>query len=687
MARWHATDGGAVVGLRWARSLGSAALLTMAGDAAAVRLWRLDDVAPALETDAAAATGSGAGASGPAVGCAALLAVAASPHKDRLLVAEVLRPVGSEGSALCGAVLLAGDQHGALMAFWLPPELAAAATRRPAPCGVHAVADAPLPRRLAPVLLLRGELGPAPVTSLRCTAASRGVGSFVAVGRDGVLARYRCHLAPTAAESDSAAQVGSAGAELEASDSGGSGALRLECLERRSRLGVPSPEVVVDLPTLGQPPIQSLPPQALDASGATRPSAAPMGPAVGPASTTGPVGSGLGGAAQGSSHQAGPVAGVLVGGYHGPDFLLAQLSPDPLDVLRVAGSGGWRRPHALAAWPVARAAGGGPGGFGFAFAHVGDAPGHGEGGPVAAGVHVMVRRSASRTRVPGAAARLSAGTQALADPAAAASAGRSGSLAGVLGPLPSSLQPAHHGRELLCCVALRPPGPAGRPGEARAHPLVLVSGSEDGSLRRVTAVPAASAAYAGGGLGASAHYAPVFQVRGTESGSCCAWRAAPRAANTPAAAEQVVCGPHGPQDATLVGEHAAGTAVRCLAACALPPHLAAQLAMHGPGHDVQAGPDADGGPLTSDSSVQLLVSAGAKEVLMAWLLQLTAPGPFPTGQPPASRAAAAIEDEPPGAAMPTPAVSSRWLSTLPPRQGLRPRAVHAGELLGGSGDR
>ncbi|GIL97389.1 hypothetical protein Vretimale_3041, partial [Volvox reticuliferus] len=157
------------------------------------------------------------------------------------------------------------------------------------------------------------------------------------------------------------------------------------------------------------------------------------------------------------------------------------------------------------------------------------------------------------------------------------------------------------------------------------------------------------------------------------------------------------------RDGAVVGEHAAGTAVRCLAACPLDAAQADLLgldrrALGGCRTGVNA---ADVLPYTP----YLVLSAGAKEVLMAWLVCLQVggnqpatsasdghqglaaqdPGPTPppncqgvdSGLRPQSAAAKADADME-GAQVEL-EVSSRWLSTRVPRQGLRPRSLRVSQ--------
>jgi hypothetical protein len=177
-----------------------------------------------------------------------------------------------------------------------------------------------------------------------------------------------------------------------------------------------------------------------------------------------------------------------------------------------------------------------------------------------------------------------------------------------------TLQPPHHGKEVhaAACLLLD----HGR--------VAAVTASEDGTVRSY--IPGYEIVH---------HMWLRFllcgRVHPSVSAPCClrrcrVVRACPARPNASASCR---AGAHAPEQ-LLVGEHAAGTAVRCLAVVALPA--------------LQRGPNA-----RAAAGVQrrwLAVSAGAKQAHMAWMLQAT-----------------------PGAPL-----EARWLSTLPPpKGGLRPK--------------
>ncbi|GIL97391.1 hypothetical protein Vretimale_2818, partial [Volvox reticuliferus] len=143
LCSWRATDTGAVISAWWVAALGPSVLLTAAGNTPVIKLWRLPSsgsghihgagatiptttaVTPARGSvlgPSAAATAVGAAAAvaahGPAaegtVTTATLAAIVRSPLRGRLLVADV-----------CPSqrVIMAGDQYGNLLAFWVPPDV------------------------------------------------------------------------------------------------------------------------------------------------------------------------------------------------------------------------------------------------------------------------------------------------------------------------------------------------------------------------------------------------------------------------------------------------------------------------------------------------------------------------------------------------------------------------------------
>lgn len=233
-------------------------------------------------------------------------------------------------------------------------------------------------------------------------------------------------------------------------------------------------------------------------------------------------------------------------------------------------------------------------------------------------------------------------------------------------PLPRALHVQHHGREVLCALllpgrvpppaAIAPAGPQEPLGTCALGgvvvvvppPLVVLTGAEDGSLRTVIAVPANS----GGGAGSA--------QPGGWYGLCFT-------------------------SGAMAGEHAAGTAVRCLAAVPLGRAAAAALGFaEGPG----AVPHGGG------AVPYLVVSAGVKEVLMAWLVcvghqQERQPEEQDKGsedQGPGSSHAAGRQGSAEATAGGAVHSGCQWLSTRPPPKGLRPRSVEdARQVL--SGDR
>ncbi len=228
-------------------------------------------------------------------------------------------------------------------------------------------------------------------------------------------------------------------------------------------------------------------------------------------------------------------------------------------------------------------------------------------------------------------------------------------------PLPRSLHVPHHGREVLCALLLpgRAPPPAAtapaaareRPGTSGSRggmvvvppPLVVLTGAEDGSLRTVTAAPAPN----GAGSGA-----------------------------VPPGGRYGLCFSSG----AVAGEHAAGTAVRCLAAAPLGRAAAAAL---GFAEGTESGPD--GGVAVP----YLVVSAGVKEVLMAWLVcvgHLQQQQPQQQDKGLEGLGAAGREGSAEASSGAAVRSGCQWLSTRPPPKGLRPRSVEdARQVL--SGDR
>ncbi|KXZ43022.1 hypothetical protein GPECTOR_106g116 [Gonium pectorale] len=338
LCSWRATGTGAVIGAWWAEALGPGVLLTVGGDAPAVRLWRLPPPPqPQPQPPGTQVTH----------GSPRLLAVARSPLRGRLLVADVC-PVRR--------ALLAGDQHGNLLAFAFPRDawdaVAAAAGEDPAAAAATAAtappasAEGPSPHELPCVASSHGALGPAAASWVRLQPGA-GPGVFCVAGRDGLMAtyRYRYH---TPHDTDAAA-----GAATGAGNGGGAArAGVLECLGSSSRTGVASIEAVLHWP----PP----PPHAASAS-----------------STSASASAGC----------------TLVAGFRGPELLLVGLSPDPAELLRLPGCGGWRRTHALAVegpdhLTFAHVEGGGGGGGGS-----GNSGGGGNGSRSGGSIVVVARRS------------------------------------------------------------------------------------------------------------------------------------------------------------------------------------------------------------------------------------------------------------------------------------------------------
>ncbi|KAG2496850.1 hypothetical protein HYH03_005254 [Edaphochlamys debaryana] len=605
-ARWRATAAGSVIGAWWTRALGRRVLLTVGGDAPAVRLWRLPPPPPPSPSSAEAREAS----EEPAA--ATLAATARSPLKGRLLVADV-----------CGdpyRVLLAGDQYGNLMAFWAPPAAWDALTGDGAPGGgggelAAAAAAAP---ELVCVAVFRAALGSAAASWVAAAAPSADAGGrFVAAGRDGILARYRCCAASATA---AAASVDTPAEDDEAALSAGlvHCPVRLECTGTVGRTGVSSIEMAVDASAAPSPANRS-------ASG----------------NSTGGGGGG---------------SGTVVAGFHGSEFLAVSLSPDPSELLRVPSSGGWRRPHAVALCGGGGGGGGsaGGGGGGVIFAYVGD-------GGAAASVHV-VRRLAEAPppplplSMPQAQPTRGAGARQVATGEAGAEPGARDASSALL-TLPRSLLAGHHGREVLCVLVLppSPPPPPPQPSAAAAAApqpplqLVILTGAEDGSIRRLTAMPVAA--------DTCSRTAPARAVR-QQYGLLFA-------------------------DGAPVGEHAAGTAVRCLVAAP----LAGARQAHDLGLDLGPSPGScsvaagsESGSTAGVAAAYLVFSAGAKEVLMAWLVTVRqAPvrheSPVVRQQPLAACNDGESGQGPQASGPGAPAVEARWVSTRhPPRAGLRPRA-------------
>lgn len=747
LASWRATRTGAVIAAWWMRALGRHVVATVGGDAAAVRLWRLP--APGVSLDSRS---SGA-EDGPGGSCSVrrllapmLAAVAQSPLPGRLLVADVcslqlLEPRAGSSSACSSrdaGVLLAGDQHGNLVAFLIPPPVwqqltttsstvavppAAVHPEQPTAVGISAVPEGiggcaavgslssaqaqQEPVQLPVLAVFRGALGPAAASWVHAQAPAPGtdsLGDFVAAGREGVLVRLRVCRTTTGLTATAAAAVAAAGAGAQqqvqdgapvpasdvtaafaashnrasSSDSGGNSyGVGIECLGSQSRTAVASIELVWERANSVSPPATG----ALPASPAGG-SGSPAPPSNGDADLAAAVPlSGLG-----SGGGGGPDAMTLVAGFHGSDFLLVGLCPDPLQLLRVPSCGGWRRTHALhlaiSATSAASAAQQQQGeagiagtGVGLAFAYV-----------VSDGsIKVLQKGTPPQQLAPAISA------PPLASKSAASSSGLA-PLVSVRQPLPRSLHVGHHGREVLCSCILTPAqlpaiaaeaqlssdhadsgAAAALPPVTVPQPLVLLTGAEDGSIRRVTAMPCSRHSCAGGtstGPGSSVdcdrRYALCFE------------------------------------DGAVVGEHAAGTAVRCLEACSLPPNAAAALGVavgSGAGRRAAASADAKGSSSSSSprddaddscssSQAYLVVSAGVKEVMMAWLVCLE--GVQPQQQP---QQHASEEQERPQPQQAQAAgndaglrVWSRWLSTQPPRQGLRPKSLRVAQPAP-SGDR
>ncbi len=359
VASWRATGAGSVIGAWWVRALGPGVLLSVGGDAAAVRLWALPGLDDPPHQGAAPSppcppsTGEGflqGGAErrgqqeeGQGEGNRPrLVAVARSPLRGRLLVGDVCWAHG---------VLLAGDQQGNVLGFALPQAVREQLSARQGRCGGGgggggARAGEAGPRRgeevgaaheeqfLTCFAVFREALGPAPASWVRVAGPGSQLGTvgagaaapsvFTVAGRDGVIVQYRC-----TASSSSSSGSGSAGdlvhGNTAAAGTAGAACPQLVCISLQSRTGVAAIEFAdAPQPHLGHndaSPSVSARPGHSNGTGATTPTASTAAPTA-------------------SSDS------LLVAGFRGSDFLLYS-GAHGAELMRVPGCGGWRRTHAL----------------------------------------------------------------------------------------------------------------------------------------------------------------------------------------------------------------------------------------------------------------------------------------------------------------------------------------------------